>query len=149
MEVICCDTATDSAIKGHLNCFIHNFNLIEIVESDGFATIIAKHAIRNGNLNCLEYLTDNGYLCDYQSLAVAAGNGHLNCLEHIFNIGIPLHSSIISAAAEYGRLDCLIFAFENKCPWEEPSVIHPNVKEFLNEVSDNWKHDIFPNYIKG
>lgn len=146
---VCCDTATDSAIKGHLVCLKRNFHLVEIVESDGFATTIANQAIKHGHLDCLKYLTDNGYRCDGRSLIIAAFCGHLNCLEHIFDTGVELIPEVISVAAEQGHLDCLQFAFDHECHWEVPKVVHSDCFDFLYDVEDDWIAGIFPNYIKG
>ncbi len=145
----CCDTATESATKGHLVCLKRNFHLIEIVESDGFATIVANQAIKGGHIDCLKYLTDNGYRCDGRSLIIAVHCGHLNCLEYIYNIGITLVPAIISVAAERGNLDCLQFAFDHECEWEIPKVVHSDCFDFLYEVEDDWRAGIFPNNIKG
>ncbi len=149
-DSVWCDTATDSAIKGHLDCLKRNFHLVEIVESDGFATTIANYAIKGGHLDCLKYLTDNGYRCDGRSLIIAAFCGHLNCLEHIFNTGVELIPEVILVAAEQGHVDCLQFSFDHECRWGDvPGFIHPNCIPFLDEVADNWRSGIFPNNIKG
>ena len=74
---------------------------------------------RNGNLELLQHLRENGCPWDDWTCWGAALNGHLECLKYAHENGCPWDDWTCTYAALSGRLECLKYAHENGCPWDE------------------------------
>ena len=93
------------------------FDLIYIFETKG-ATLVAHNAARHGDLDCLKYAHENGYILDTFTCKFAAMNGHLECLKYAHENGFPWNKQTCEYAAMHGHLECLKYAHENGCPWD-------------------------------
>ena len=71
---------------------------------------------RNGNLELLQFLRENGCPWDDWTCWNAAGYGHLDCLKYAHEHGCPWDWRTCCEAAEEGKLECLQYACDNKCP---------------------------------
>ncbi|ATZ81199.1 ankyrin repeat domain-containing protein [Bodo saltans virus] len=76
-------------------------------------------ASKNGHLECLKYLHENGYYWDSWISTIAAENGHLECLKYAHENNCPWNINTCMNAAYNGHLECLKYAHENGCPWNE------------------------------
>ena len=76
-------------------------------------------AAQEGNLECLKYAHENGCPWDELTCCNAAMNGHLECLKYAHEKGCPWDRLTCSWATENGRLECLKYARENGCPGSE------------------------------
>ena len=74
---------------------------------------------RNGRLDMLRFLCDEGCPWDRRTCFEAAYYGHLECLKYAHENGCPWDENTCSCAAEEGHLECLQYAHENRCPWDE------------------------------
>ena len=71
---------------------------------------------RNGRLDMLRFLCDEGCPWDRRTCFEAAYYGHLECLKYAHENGCPCNEFTCSYAARYGQLECLQYAHENGCP---------------------------------
>ena len=71
---------------------------------------------RNGNVELLKFLREQGCPWDRFTCYKAAENGHLECLKYAHEKGCPWHEYTCSNAAFNGHLECLKYAHENGCP---------------------------------
>ena len=81
---------------------------------------------RNGNLELLQFLRENGGPWNDWTCWSAAQNGHLECLKYAHENGCPwnprwnadtfLIEDVCSNAARNGHLECLKYAHEKGCP---------------------------------
>lgn len=53
----------------------------------------------------------------FGTAAIAAKNGNIDCLKYLHEQGCPLTAHSTTNAAEQGHLDCLIYLHENNCKW--------------------------------
>jgi hypothetical protein len=93
--------------------------------------------------------------------AAAAQEDQLECLQYLHEQGCPLTATVCSKAAEGGHLDCLAFAIENACPIHEEHVfelaarnghldclqlVHEHVghigSEVMNQAAGNVNDDV-------
>ena len=74
---------------------------------------------RNGNIELLQHLHENGCPWDIGTCMNAAENGHLECLRYAHENGCPWDGWTCSWAALRGHLECLKYAHENECPWDK------------------------------
>ncbi len=65
-----------------------------------------------GFLECLKFLTEQGYYKHDEATYYAAKNGHLACLQYLTEQGYPKHEDATWAAALNGHLDCLQYLTE-------------------------------------
>jgi len=72
-----------------------------------------------GNLECLKYCHENGYLWDIFVCYRAAEHGQLECLKYAHENGCEWDDLTCTCAATNGQLECLKYAHENGCPWDE------------------------------
>ena len=77
---------------------------IRAIVSKGRLDLLIIYHEEGGNLY--------GYLCKN-----AARNGHLECIKYLRENGCPWDEETCSSAAFYGHLDCLQYAYENGCPY--------------------------------
>ena len=81
---------------------------------------------RNGRLDMLRFLCDEGCPWDRRTCFEAAYYGHLECLKYAHENGCPWDEYTCLGAAEEGHLECLKYAHEKGCPWD-----------LINEDSDD------------
>ena len=74
---------------------------------------------RNGNLELLQFLRENGCPWDDWTCWGAARYGHLDCLKYAHENGCPWDWRTCCEAAEKGKLECLQYAHEHGCDWDE------------------------------
>jgi len=89
-------------------------------------------AAKNGKLDCLKYLHENGCPWDKSTCAYAAVKGHLDCLKYAHENGCPWDKDTCALAAKNGHLDCLKYAHENGCPWDEDTCASAAVNGHLD-----------------
>ncbi len=65
-----------------------------------------------GVLECLQYLTEQGYHKDKDATYWAASNGHLACLQYLTEQGYDKHREATWIAARNGHLACLQYLTE-------------------------------------
>jgi hypothetical protein len=78
-------------------------------------------AARNGHLECLKYLREEGKApWDWNTATWAAENGHLHILEYLVERKYDEYDMLAcERAAESGHLDCLKYLHETaKAPWD-------------------------------
>ena len=82
---------------------------------------IYDEAAGSGNVQILEWLSDNHIIGTQRACMNAAANGHLHCLEfaHVDD-RCPWEISTCESAAKGGHLNCLIFlrSSDDRCPWD-------------------------------
>lgn len=124
-----------------------NWNQVENQQS--FLTIIAAG---NGQLDCLKYLSENGFQWNKNTVLNATKNGHLECLRYLRENGCEWDIFGISEyAAENGHLECLRFAFENGCVCNEETMTdaaingHLDCLRFLAEIGCEWSTEVIAN----
>jgi hypothetical protein len=78
---------------------------------------LCEIAARSGQLGCLRFLHERGFLLE-GACSAAAGTGHLDCLQYAHEQGCKFYSNTCSRAAQNGHLDCLQYAHEHGCPWD-------------------------------
>ena len=76
-------------------------------------------AVRNGNLDMLQWLRASGCPWNEWTCAEAAGNGHLEVLQWLSANGCPWNKSTCLQAARNGHLEVLRWAHANGRPWGE------------------------------
>jgi hypothetical protein len=100
-------------------------------------------AARNGHLECLKYLHEEGKVPWTSGTAEwAAAKGHLHILEYLVECKYDQYSVLAcECAAQYGHLDCLKYLRETaKAPWDDWSVRYAHEKnhtECLQYLLDN------------
>ena len=76
-----------------------------------------REAAKNGHLEVLRWLVENGCLWDSFACEFAALNGHLEVLKWAKEAGGPWQNpDVCSGAARKGHLEVLKWARENGCP---------------------------------
>ncbi len=100
-------------------------NCLKFLTEQGYykhedATYIAA---MNGHLACLQYLTQQGYSKHPGALFYAAINGHLACLQYLIQQGYHKHSNATWAASRYGHLSCLQYLTEQGCHKHEDATL--------------------------
>ena len=75
-----------------------------------------KHMARNGNVELLKFLRENGCPWDRFTCYKAAENGHLECLKYAHENGCPWDEFTCSGAAYGGHLECLKYAHDKGYP---------------------------------
>lgn len=81
-------------------------------------------AAKNGSVELVKYLIENGHDFDLRMPEAASGEGHLACLRYLHSVGCPWDESTCTAAAKSGQFECLKFAHENGCHWTLPYMAH-------------------------
>ncbi len=74
-------------------------------------------AARNGKLECLKYVHENGCSWNKDTCTIAAEAGNLECLKYAHENGCPWDKYTCKHAARYNNLECLKYAHENGCDW--------------------------------
>ena len=77
--------------------------------------------IKNGNLEILKYLHENGCPWDEDSCYNASENGNLEVLKYLHENNCPWNSNSSAAASHNKQLECLKYLHENGCPWNKGS----------------------------
>ncbi len=85
--------------------------------------IFTTHAVRNNNIEFLEYLHSINCLRDEQATYIAARNGNLKMLQFLHSSRYEWQDETVAIASTYGHLDCVKFAIENGCPWNEEAIL--------------------------
>lgn len=75
-------------------------------------------AMKEGAVEIVKVLCEDGLKMKPTSCRMAAANGHLECLRYAHEQGSPWHTETCSGAAQGGNLQCLKYAHENNCPWD-------------------------------
>jgi hypothetical protein len=69
-------------------------------------------AARSGNLDCLKYLLEAGFV-GLEVCVMAAANGNLECLRWAHTHGCELSTSMMLPAVENDHYDCFVYCYEN------------------------------------
>ena len=77
----------------------------------------SANASRNGCLNSLKYLHENGCPWDKYTTFHAATNGHFDCLKYAHENNCPWDEYIAIYAVNSNNLDCLKYVLDNKGSW--------------------------------
>lgn len=89
-----------------------------------WSTVACRGAAYGGHLDCLKYLCQKGYFCDYYVFAAAADRGNLHILKYLCeNASIRWDKQTCSSAAGKGHLECLKYLRSQGCPWDETTCI--------------------------
>ena len=77
------------------------------------------NACKNGHLECLKYMHDNGFTWYSVAATYAALNGHLDCLKFIHNMGYQWDENTAIYAAQCPNVEILKYVLLNGCPHNE------------------------------
>ena len=86
---------------------------------------VCECAAREGNLEILIYLHENGCPWNEKTCSAAAGKGHYECLTYAHENSCPWDKFACTTAASNGQLECLEYLHapsgevKNGCPWNE------------------------------
>ena len=90
------------------------------------------HSVKNGHLDCLTYLVENGSIVYDELLDFSAEYGHFECLKYLHSKGCQLSSWASAYAAENGDLDCLKYLIANDCPLYEIAIFNASANGHLD-----------------
>lgn len=76
-------------------------------------------AAKNGNLENMKWLKENGCPWDANTFASAAKNGNLDNMKWLKENGCPWDANTFANTAEIGNFDNMKWLKENGCPWDE------------------------------
>lgn len=97
-------------------------------------------AIKNGWVNCLEYLRVPDLPCTHHMVKAAVENGHFDCVKYLISIGCPMKEDAGETAVIHGQLDCLKFLMDSGLIVTESmidaAVIHGGRLEYLKFLLD-------------
>jgi hypothetical protein len=79
--------------------------------------LVCAAAARNGDLEALKALLEDGYPWNEKTCAFAAWGGQLEILKWARANDCPWNEETCAGAAEGGQLEVLKWACENGCPW--------------------------------
>ena len=77
------------------------------------------NACKNGHLECLKYMYDNGFEWYSVAATYAALNGHLDCLKFIHQMGYKWDENTAIYAAQCPDIKVLKYVLLNGCPHNE------------------------------
>jgi hypothetical protein len=122
-------------------------------DNDNINRGVVHIAAKCGNIECLQYLHDNGYKwnsytipyaaaggqlecikylrqqkcpdCRFTELAIqgAAIGGHLACIQYLYEHGYSVGTDAIIGAAREGHLNCVQWLYENGCPLDNEVIL--------------------------
>lgn len=104
--------------------------LNEQIQNDALA-----NAARNGHLEIVQFLNENGAVINDQSLVNAAENGHLNVVRFLVNKGVIVNISALINASRNGHLNIVQFLIEKGTII--PKQLHDNIlkhTKYLNII---------------
>jgi hypothetical protein len=77
----------------------------------------------DASFECFKYVhTYGGGVWTEVTSELAARNGKLNCLKYLHENGCPWDESTCRYAAYNGHLECLKYALEHGCPWDDETL---------------------------
>ena len=85
----------------------------------GNLNYVVLNACRNGHLECLKYMYDNGFEWYSVAATYAALNGHLDCLKFIHQMGFKWDENTAIYAAQCPNVEILKYVLLNGCPHNE------------------------------
>ena len=77
-----------------------------------------EQAMKQGCLDDVKYLHENGCPWDEDAYKYAALGGHLECLKYLDEIGYPWNEYACAFAVRGGHLECLKYLLEHNCPMD-------------------------------
>lgn len=101
-----------SVTNNHVQCLEKIHDILITVPWD---CITMEIAAKNGSLDCLKYLYENGCPVNIDICNYAAEGGHLNCLRYLHRIGMPLTEKTCLSAARKSHKNCLEYLMQNGC----------------------------------
>ena len=125
----CRECTSNEAVK------VGNIRLLKCVydKDDKITNMYAMtNAIHNGDVECLQYLYENGNICSQRDIDILGIRGHLKCLQYL-SAKIPPESSVSSAYI--GPLECLKYLHANKYKYHFEPLIYDDFKD--NISTDN------------
>jgi hypothetical protein len=117
--------------------FIHN-NEKNKWSKEACIETACVEAAKNGYLNCLKYIHENGYEWTKETCTEAASNGHLDCLMYAHENGCEWTSQTCTEAASNGHLNCLMYAHENGCVLSKETSYKASTVECFQFIEKNW-----------
>lgn len=159
------DAFASAALKGHIN-------ILQYMIDNGFDTLLERHSklghphmksmithniVKDGRLDVLVFLLQNGFEWTNEITATAAAYGRLDIIQYAHNNGLEIfecgcedaarfgHLSILQflheknykfskqmcdSAASAGRLDIVQFLVERNCPWDMQTVNDARMEVF-------------------
>jgi hypothetical protein len=76
---------------------------------------LCKIAAGSGQLECMQWLYENGVPIGAHTCWIAASCGHIECLRWLHERGAPWYDNVCFIAAKNGHLACLQYAYEHGC----------------------------------
>ncbi|GFH44208.1 hypothetical protein CTEN210_00682 [Chaetoceros tenuissimus] len=120
----------------------------EIQVDDSHAGDVME-ACAGSSLECLRYCHDNGCNADFNACCIAAvRNGKIDCIEYLRSKGCQWSSEFTEAAAEHDQLDCLQYLYGNGCPWNQNicvKSVHGDASrclQYLHENGCEWQPEV-------
>jgi hypothetical protein len=89
-------------------------------------------AVKNGFIESILFLYDNGFTFDKNICDVASTFGQFECLKALFYLGFKCNENTFKCAAQNGNIDCVKFLHEINCPFD------PNICYVESEAIINW-----------
>ena len=106
------DNLSECCANGYLNLlkYFHireNFNF-----NNDINNIIQGEILKNGHLDCLEYIHKNGPRLTLLSLHIAIDFDKVECLNYILNNGFSLNADFFNYSSKTGSMECLKYLHE-------------------------------------
>lgn len=82
-------------------------------------------AAKNGHLEVLKYLQENGCPTDCKNKSIidyAAAGGNLECVKYLVNAGFLVQKNTCNYAAFHGHLEVLKYLHEQGCTWDKEGI---------------------------
>jgi hypothetical protein len=96
-------------------------------------TYTAFVAAKIGDVDCMQYIHEQGCAWSSETCDAAARHGHVECLQYAHQHGAPWTSKTTNITAEhvtrYGNYACLRYAYDNGC-------LEPTVPKYINIWND-------------
>ena len=98
--------------------------------------LLFMSAAKNGNLNNMKWLYEQGCPFDDLTFPMTAANGYLDNMKWLYSVGCPLNEETFNAAAINGDIENLKWLRAIGCPWSDKIfslAIQPKAAEWLIE----------------
>ena len=144
--------ANEAAMAGRIDCLRYLLKVNCPINST-----VAEVAVKHGHLDCLKLLHQHlgSAHWDTKLIGCAAVNGQLECLQYLHENGCPWEESTTYSAARKAHYQCLRYAMEHNCP-HDPGLLSacvytvvPSSVQCLEYLSIALQYRWFPIAVDG